>query len=84
MTQDEKTKHYVNELGQVLLTKDDNKLKAHMRKWNINIPKSDMIFQIMKHKAITGRIDLPIELRKKSKQWLTERSYMSFDDGELS
>jgi len=74
---------YIESLHEALLSKNDEKLKVHMRKWQIKIPESDEIFQIMKHKSITARVDLPEEMRRESKKWLFERKYESFDDGDV-
>lgn len=79
----EMKKNYVEELRKALLTEDNEILKEHMRKWGIAIPIDEKVFELMRHKTITARTDLPIELRKRSKAWLNERDYRSLDDGDL-
>ena len=75
--------NYGKELKEILLLEDDIALKNHMKKYNIEIPDNPYVFQLMKHKAITARPDLPIEFRRKSKEWLIANNSHSLDDGDL-
>lgn len=45
---------------------------------------SHEVAEIALHKARTAAKSLPIELRLESKRWLSDRSYSSFDDGDLT
>jgi hypothetical protein len=72
------------ERNEALLSMEEQKIRDMVRKWNRTEMPSDMnIFWATVHKAITGAMSLPIEFRRKSKQWLDERGLKSHDDGEL-
>jgi hypothetical protein len=72
------------ERNEALLSMDEEKIRAMVRKWNgIEMPDDPYVFLAAVHKAITGQMDLPIELRRKSYAWLTERGLRSLDDGDL-
>lgn len=44
---------------------------------------NEEVFWKSVHMAITAANDLPIEFRRTSKAWLTERGAKSLDDGDL-
>lgn len=70
--------------NEAFLSLDEKKLRDHQRQWNnLDMPADMEIFWGSVHKAITGCNDLPLEFRKKSKAWLTERGLESHDDGNL-
>lgn len=72
------------ERNEALLSMDEQKIRAMVKKWNgTDMPIHGLTFWGSVHKAITGNTALPLEFRKKSKQWLTERSLRSHDDGDL-
>ena len=76
---------FKRERNEALLSLDEQKLRAFHRKWNESeLPDDRIVFWGAIHKAITGCLDLPIEFRRKSKTWLDERGFKSFDDGDLS
>ena len=63
---------------------DEERIRAMFRKWNEReMPADPEVFWGAVHKAITGALNLPIELRRKSKTWLTEHGLRSLDDGDL-
>lgn len=71
-----------------LLSLDKAKILAYLEKYdspaNATLTTTrDEIFWKAVHMAITGAMDLPIEFRRKSKAWLTERGLKSLDDGDL-
>lgn len=76
---------YVKERDSVLLSGDVAKVAALRKKHSpyLSPPISPEVEEIAMHKAITGCLSLPFDYRKKSKRWLTERGYTSFDDGDL-
>jgi len=76
---------FVKERDEVLLSDDLGRVWAFMRKYNPALPEpsSREVMEIALHKARTGALSLPVELRRASKKWLTERGYKSFDDGDL-
>ena len=73
------------ERNEALLSLDEKKIREFQRKWNgMELPADMELFWGAIHKAITGTEgDLPLEFRKKSKAWLTERGLESHDDGDL-
>lgn len=76
---------FKRERNEALLSLDEQKLRAFHRKWNeTELPDNMTVFWDAIHKAITGCLDLPIEFRRKSKVWLDEHGFKSFDDGDLS
>lgn len=75
---------YVKERDEALMSLDNGKIKAFFAKFNgSGEPPRDDVFWVAVHKAITGASTLPIEFRRKSKVWLEERGFKSFDDGDL-
>lgn len=71
------------ERNEALLSLDEAKIRAMVLKWNETEMPNGEAFWGAVHKAITGVRTLPIEFRRKSKVWLDERGYKSFDDGDL-
>ena len=72
------------ERNEALLTMDEARIRAFVRKWNrTDLPADPHIFWGAIHKAITGNGQLPLDFRRKSKEWLTQNGYQSHDDGEL-
>lgn len=76
---------FVRERNEILLACDVDKALAFQAKHHpgIALPTNRFIVEIGLHEARTAATDLPIEARRLSKQWLTERGYKSLDDGEL-
>ena len=64
---------------------DETKIRAFFAKYNPNatLPAEPLVFWAAVHKAITSRTELPIEFRRKSKAYLTEHGFKSWDDGDL-
>jgi hypothetical protein len=76
-------KHYVLERNAMLLQRDPDALIAFMKKHKLPRPRSRDAAELTLHKTITSAVSLPDDVRRASKQWLTERGYQSLDDGEL-
>lgn len=75
---------FVAEGNAAMLSLDEQKIRAFVRKWNgKELPADPETFWGAIHKAITGRISLPIEFRRQSKAYLTARGLRSHDDGDL-
>lgn len=74
---------FASERNQALLSMDEDKIRAMVKKWNgTEMPQGEVFWGAV-HKAITGAGSLPIEFRRKSKAWLDERGLKSLDDGDL-
>jgi len=80
---EEVSKRYVRERNEMLLRGSVEEMLQFMRRWEIPTPTDLHVAEITLHKAITAARSLPIEYRKRSKQWLDERKYTSHDDGDL-
>ena len=81
---DQEMSQFLADRREALMSLDRDKILAYMKKYGVEFnSKSLTVFWIAIHKAITGATDLPLDFREKSKAWLTERGYESFDDGEL-
>ncbi len=85
VTPDEQIAQFTKERNEAFLSLDEKTIREMQRKWNgTEMPDNMEVFWGAVHKAITGvQKGLPLEFRKKSKAWLTERGYESMDDGEL-
>lgn len=67
---------------EALLSMDRDKILAYAKQYSPELLRSfkdDNLFWISVHKARTACRSLPIEERLKSKTWLEERGYRSFD-----
>ena len=78
-------KAFVKERDAVLIEGNLDKLRAFQKKHNpqLGMDPDDRVLEISLHKARTAAKSLPTDIRKASKQWLTERNYTSMDDGDL-
>jgi hypothetical protein len=74
---------YNRKRNAMLMQRDPDALIVFMRKHRLPVPSSRAAAELTMHKSITSVVSLPLEVRKASKQWLTERGYHSLDDGEL-
>lgn len=85
MTDDE-LQAFIEERNAVLIRGDIEELKAFFAKHHPGFPPfpDGHTAEIALHKARTGALGIPIEIRLASKRWLTDHGYSSFDDGELS
>lgn len=84
MTDEIKTQlaDFNRERNEALTSMDEHRIRAMVRKWNgTEMPSNKKVFWGAVHKAITGALNLPIEVRRTSKAWLDERK--SLDDGDL-
>ncbi len=78
---------FVRERDAVLLRADLDEVVAFQRKHNPHINWDSFSHEeseVGMHKAITAVPSLPRQHRMKSKHWLAQRGYRSFDDGDLS
>jgi hypothetical protein len=83
MNQDEKIFGYLRERDEMLRKRSIIVLREFMRKWNLPTPDKDEIAWITLHKTITSVGTLPMEDRIRSKKWLLDRGYHSYDDGDV-
>jgi hypothetical protein len=83
MTDRAAIKRYNAERNAMLLKGSVVALQQFMMKHGLQLPSSDAAAEVTLHKTITGVRSLPLDYRKKSKAWLTERGLHSLDDGEL-
>jgi len=75
---------FLVETNAALLSLDAEKIRAVVRKFNgVELPLDKDAFWGGVHKAITGRISLPIEFRRQSKAYLDAHGLHSYDDGDL-
>jgi hypothetical protein len=74
---------FLTDRREALLSLDKEKISNYMLKYGTQPPKDEDIFWMSVHKARTALKELPLDARQKSKDWLTERGYRSFDDGDL-
>ena len=78
----EKVARYTDKkLEKILL--DERIIREHSRKWSVRTPDDPKVFWISVHKARTACRALPREARLLSKQWLSDRGFISLDSGEL-
>ena len=84
MNPHEEIKQFVKERDEAFLSLNEDKIRAMCLKWNDQKMTDDpTMFWAAIHKAITGAKTLPIEFRRKSKQWLDGLGLKSWDDGDL-
>lgn len=77
-------KEFEKDQCEALLSMDKTKIREFIKKYYGYTPDViDEVFWGGVHKAITGQTKLPIEFRRKSKAWLNERGFRSYDDGDL-
>lgn len=68
------TEQYTSDLGKVLKTKDVLELRAFLIKNNMPTLNDEKL-EIVMHKMICNRVDMPERLKKESKEWLNDRNY---------
>lgn len=84
MTDKEMIANFNSERNEALLSMDEAKIRAMVKKFNgIDMPSNPIVFWGSVHKAITGNLGLPLEFRKTSKAWLDAKGLKSLDDGDL-
>ena len=74
---------FLRDRDEALLSLDEKKIKAYLRKYGETPPSNPIVFWMGVHKAITAAKSLPIEFRRKSALWLVLRGSKPMDDGEL-
>jgi len=76
---------FVKERDEMLMSLDVDRMLAFHEKHNpaVGAPSNRNVCLISMHKARTAAKTLPIEARRLSRDWLTERGYTSLDDGDL-
>ncbi len=77
---------FVAERDAMLLSLDLERMKQFHATHNPGAPPfgNDLVAWVAMHKARTGAKSLPIDARQLSHDWLKERGYTSFDDGDLT
>jgi len=75
---------FLKDRDEALLSLDETKLRAYMRKYGSPMSEKPEVFWCGVHKAITGCKSLPIEFRRSSAMWLAVRGFKSMDDGDLA
>lgn len=77
---------FVKERDAILLSLDVDRMIAFHEKHNpgIGAPSNRNVCLISMHKARTAAKTLPMEARRLSRDWLTERGFTSLDDGDLA
>lgn len=65
---------YTRELGEVLKTKDIEKLKDFCKKMDMEYP-NDNVLKVAMHKMICNRDDFDYDLKKESEKWLRKRGF---------
>lgn len=75
---------FLRDRDEALLSLDEGKLRAYMRKYGETPPSNPVVFWMAVHKAITACMSLPIEFRRASAMWLAVRGSKSMDDGDLA
>ena len=76
-------KKFIAARDAVLMTGDVDKVMAFFKEHNGHEITSREVSEVTMHKAITAVTSLPREYRAKSKAWLLDNGYSSFDDGDL-
>lgn len=66
---------YLNELKNVLLTYDENKIKEFLNKHNKKIPEIKIVFWIAIHKAVCNLPNCTDEEKEFSRKWLKEHGF---------
>lgn len=79
----EQLRAYLIARNDILAKGDPDALMQFMLDWKLPVPSNRYAAEVTLHKARTGAVSLPRELRVASKRWLTERGYGSLDDGDL-
>ena len=64
----------------------EQKFDEHCIKYNLDkrIPNHEMTRRAAVMKTITARTNLPMWARSFAKKWLTDRCFMSWDDGDVT
>lgn len=74
---------FLKDRREALLSLDKVKIDAYMMKYGERSHPDEEVYWRGIHKAITASTDLPIEFRRKSKEWLIQRGSDSLDDGDI-
>jgi hypothetical protein len=74
---------FVAERNVVLASLDEARIREFYARYGEVMPPDPEVFWAGIHKAITAVKAIDIEIRRKSKAWLIQRSYSSMDDGDL-
>lgn len=85
----ERAEAFCKERDEVLLSGDLDRVIEFQKKYNPRLSEVIDSFSREKqeagmHKAITAMPSLPRSHRMKSKHWLVEHGYQSWDDGDLN
>jgi hypothetical protein len=48
---------------------------AYLEKYGVPVPSNPAVFEIGNHKVVAAMLDMPLDRRRKSKEWLLSRGY---------
>ena len=68
---------YHKELYDVLIQDNQREFMEFAKRQGMDLPQN--IAEMTRHKAITGHLGLPEELRAKSRKWLIDRGHRPLD-----
>lgn len=71
----EKIKSYVKERNEAFFSLDKDKIIAFCKKYNIPIPKNDLVFWAGIYKSILVITTAPQDLKEKAGKWLDEHGF---------
>lgn len=63
---------FIKERNKALFSYDEAKIKAHMRKYGVQIPDNEIVFWAAVNKCICNITSAPPELVAKAEKWLAE------------
>jgi hypothetical protein len=81
-----KLKAYNQSLEDALLAYmqgDEDQFVSHCKRYDVSLPENELARRGAVMKTITAKTNLPIEIRRQAKQWLTDRGFQSWDDGDV-
>lgn len=72
-----KINNYVKDLYDAVIDLDVEKFREHWKKYQYILPTipRDEVLQVMMHKIVLARTDMPAEVQEKAKKWLTDHGY---------
>lgn len=63
---------------------DISPFDSHCERHGIAMPSNGDVKKCAIMKIVTGRINLPMDVRSRAKKWLCERGFQSEDDGDVT
>ena len=74
---------YTKARNEILLSGDPQRVSDFLAETRAARPSSLEVAELIMHRCITAVVTLPMSYRAKSKLWLQERGYRSWDDGDI-